>query len=355
MKISCYAFLFVLAGALFSGSLAHAQDGGPAVEFVLDEASAAPGEQVTLAITLNGFEDVNGVQFSLDWNPDVLEYESVGNFGLPGLGPANFETSEEDAEQGRRAVVWSSGTPVTVDDGTAMFEVTFTGVGEDGESTDVLFADEPTERKVFVNFGPATFVGVDGSARLPVELSAFEAVVDDAEGAVVLAWHTASETNNDGFVVEQRRAGGGAFERIGYVAGAGTTTEAQRYTHRAEGLAPGTYAFRLKQMDRDGAYTYSPTVEATVRTAAPYQLSHAYPNPARGRAEVSLVVGEAQEVAVELFDVLGRRVAVLHRGPLAADAPHRFAVNGARLPSGLYFVLAAGETFSASRSVTLLR
>ena len=70
---------------------------------------------------------------------------------------------------------------------------------------------------------------------------------------------------------------------------------------------------------------------------------------------VTLQVAEAQAVTVAVFDALGRRVAVLHDGPLPASQAHTFTLDGADLPSGTYVVRAIGETFAASQAVTLLR
>jgi hypothetical protein len=63
---------------------------------------------------------------------------------------------------------------------------------------------------------------------IPVELSSFTAAVNDNN--VELKWNTATETNNQGFDVE-RKAGNGSFEKIGYVAGFGTTTEPKAYSY----------------------------------------------------------------------------------------------------------------------------
>ena len=89
--------------------------------------------------------------------------------------------------------------------------------------------------------------------------------------------------------------------------------------------------------------------------AEAFTLSTAYPNPFRGTAAFTLEVAEAQRVAVEVFDVLGRRVATLHDGLLAAGAAHRFALDGRDLPSGVYVVRATGDAFSATQSVTRVR
>jgi hypothetical protein len=91
--------------------------------------------------------------------------------------------------------------------------------------------------------------------------------------------------------------------------------------------------------------------------AAPvtHALSAPVPNPSTGRAAFMLEVAEAQVVRVEVMDALGRRVATLHDGTLAAGSAHRFVLDGSSLPSGVYAVRAVGETFSDVRILTLTR
>ena len=49
-----------------------------------------------------------------------------------------------------------------------------------------------------------------------------------------------------------------------------------------------------------------------------FEVSEAYPNPFATRTTFALRAGDAQQVVVEVYDVLGRRVAELFRGPLAS-------------------------------------
>lgn len=188
---------------------------------------------------------------------------------------------------------------------------------------------------------------------LPVELAAFTAVGD--AGAVRLSWSTLSETNNAGFNVEMRRGAEGAFEKIGFVEGAGTTQEARTYTFRHEGLAPGIYAFRLQQIDFDGASEYSPIVETTVGVPGTHALSSFYPNPFNPRTSFKLTLARTQQVSIEAFDVLGRRVALLHEGELTGAQEHTFQFDAAALPSGQYLVRVTGEQFVETRSVMLVK
>jgi hypothetical protein len=79
-----------------------------------------------------------------------------------------------------------------------------------------------------------------------------------------------------------------------------------------------------------------------------------YPNPSAGAATVTLTLAEAEEVRVAVYDVLGRTVAVLHEGALAAGS-NELRLDGAGLPPGVYIVRAEGEAFRVTRRVTLLR
>ena len=84
-------------------------------------------------------------------------------------------------------------------------------------------------------------------------------------------------------------------------------------------------------------------------------LSEAYPNPFQQVAELALTVREVRHVRAEMFDVLGRRVALLHDGPLEANRAHRLAIDGRDLANGLYLVRVVGERFAETRRVMVAR
>src|SRR5690606_16344156 len=68
-----------------------------------------------------------------------------------------------------------------------------------------------------------------------------------------------------------------------------------------------------------------------------------HPNPVRGAAVVALTLPQPGAVAVSVYDVLGRRVAVLHEGPLGAGR-HEVVLDGRGLASGLYLAVARVES-----------
>lgn len=176
---------------------------------------------------------------------------------------------------------------------------------------------------------------VRDGGTLPVVWGDVAAVAQ--RGAVLVRWQTLGETGNAGFTVETQGAGAAAWRALGRVAGAGSTLETRAYAFAASGLPPGVHRFRIQQTDLDGAFAYSPVTEAHVRAGAPLTLAAA-PNPFGGRAAVTVHLDHAADLHAEVFDALGRRVAVLADQATARAGTHRFDVDGARLAAGVYVV-----------------
>ncbi len=112
---------------------------------------------------------------------------------------------------------------------------------------------------------------------IPVEQISF--TVSVASNDVQLTRITASEFNNRGFDVERAsslntRLSVGTlplqvWDRIGFVIGTGTNV----YSFTDKNLVSGNYCFRLKQIDLNGTYTYSNTIEVTVDIPVNYNLA----------------------------------------------------------------------------------
>lgn len=187
---------------------------------------------------------------------------------------------------------------------------------------------------------------------LPVELTRFDVAIDGQRA--LLTWETASETENAGFYVEHR-AVETAWNRLQFVEGAGTTEAAQRYRYETDVLAPGTHHFRLAQVDVDGTVHTSDVQTVIVRSSARLDLRASGPNPAVDATEMSVVLREAADVTIEVFDLLGRRRAVLHDGPLSGGDTHRFPVTVSAWASGTYLVRVTGAGVPVTRRLTVVR
>jgi hypothetical protein len=188
-------------------------------------------------------------------------------------------------------------------------------------------------------------------SAFPVELTAFSAIADGS--TALLAWQTASETNNAGFEVEHRA--GESWQRLSFVEGMGTTNNPQSYAYRTADLDPGRHVFRLRQVDFDGTFDYSPEVEMTITMAGAYVLSDIFPNPFNPQASFTLAVGSEQHVRVVVYDMLGRQVSLLHDSLLKAHETQRFTFDSGGLPSGTYLLHAEGETFRETRKLVLAK
>lgn len=93
------------------------------------------------------------------------------------------------------------------------------------------------------------------NALLPVTLSGF--TVSKQNNNILLAWSTASEINNKIFVIEHA-TDGIHFKTIGTVKAASNISQTNNYSFVHINPGYGTHFYRLKQVDADGQYTYSP-------------------------------------------------------------------------------------------------
>ncbi len=110
-----------------------------------------------------------------------------------------------------------------------------------------------------------------------VELTSFASLV--LGNSVKLSWSTATELENLGFEVQRKINASGDFNKIGFVAGSGTTTEAKNYSYTDANVIPGSYTYRLKAIAFDSTYEYSNSVNVTFATPFQTGLGQNYPNP----------------------------------------------------------------------------
>ena len=143
-------------------------------------------------------------------------------------------------------------------------------------------------------FGPS-FI-----STLPVRLLQFNGRVDN--GIVYLNWNTSQEINNSHFDVE-RSSNGTSFEKIGTVAAHGGISNAYSFNDTKAGTVN---FYRLKQVDKNGASTYSKTV--LIRGDLDKIGAKVSPNPFRGSVNVSFQSAKAETVTIRLFSQTGQLV-----------------------------------------------
>ncbi|MDO7845788.1 T9SS type A sorting domain-containing protein [Hymenobacter sp. M29] len=186
---------------------------------------------------------------------------------------------------------------------------------------------------------------------LPVELLSFNAERqgDDA----LLRWATASEKNNDHFEVESS-PDGRTFRRIGTVAGQGSSTQRHDYSLPDPNLA--RYAaeqvyYRLRQVDKDGAASYSPIRTVQVPAAGGFAVQ-AYPQPFGSELNLLLRTPETGPVTIALLDGLGR-VLLTRQATLAPGSTVLPLPEAAALSFGVYVLSISHNAYH--RTVKIVR
>lgn len=190
---------------------------------------------------------------------------------------------------------------------------------------------------------------------IPVELTSFIALVDGNN--VKLTWSTASEKNNLGFEIQRRS--GSKFVTIGYVKGKGTTTQAQTYSYTDKDLTAGKYAYRLRQVDYNGAYEFSQIIEVNVEAPKIFSLGQNYPNPFNPSTKIDFNLAVDSKVTLKIFNLLGEEVALIVSGNLNAGT-HNVIFDASKLNTGIYiYKLEAagsdGSTFRSVKKMTLIK
>jgi hypothetical protein len=190
---------------------------------------------------------------------------------------------------------------------------------------------------------------------LPIELVSFSGV--SHENSVLLTWVTASESGNAGFEVQHAVVEGSRispFSKRGWVEGGGYSLNARTYSYRVEDVGPGYHLFRLKQVDLDGSFSLSPTIDVVLDGSSARPALRVYPNPAQDLVMVEFGMIRGVPVRVALYDVLGRELVVLYEGAAGSDRMMRSPLFVGHLPAGLYFVrVEAGSSFVVGRPLVV--
>ena len=205
---------------------------------------------------------------------------------------------------------------------------------------------------------PAVYYGFDDVSLtrdtvppVPVELTSFSANILDNN--VSLTWQTATELNNKGFEI-QRKALGSEFTVIAFVNGNGTTTQMNEYSYIDKNLEQGKYFYRLKQIDLDGQYNYSQTIEVTVQLLDKFTLKQNYPNPWNPTTTIGYVLPEKTNARLSVINALGEEILLLVNEEQDKGF-HQVELDGTKLSSGIYFYRINAGNFVETKKMLLLK
>lgn len=251
---------------------------------------------------------------------------------------------------------------------SAVTEVWYLFVAKNGATVQMLLRDgSATSGIVAVDF--IRWSGGVVDIPVPIQLASFAATRCD-EASVNLEWSTLSETNNFGFFIQRKGSSDQDYADLpgSFVAGHGTTVVPQAYSYRDESANPGTWWYRLKQVDLDGTVNLLDPIQVSILSdvkdnmPASFGLDQNYPNPFNPTTSIRYTVGvvsrqssvASSRVRLAVFDLVGREVAVLVDG-MKEPGTYVAEFNASGLPSGVYFYRLTAGDFTQTRRLVLMR
>jgi hypothetical protein len=144
------------------------------------------------------------------------------------------------------------------------------------------------------------------------------------------------------------------WSKIGFVEGNGTTNAPKSYSF-TDKSASGKISYRLKQIDRDGKFEYSQTVEVTSLSAPKeFGLEQNYPNPFNPTTAISFQLSAVGFTTLKIYDAIGREAATLVNEVKEAGT-YTAQFDGARFSSGIYFAKLTSDRKTQMKKLLLLK
>jgi hypothetical protein len=116
-----------------------------AVTVIAEMESGQPGDTVYVDVTVKNFTDMLALQYSMAWNPAIIDFYETQWTGAV-AGTPTFNTGPALVDAGKLTFLWEAplAAGVTVSDNTVMYRVGFIVVGSVGQSSPVSFTGDPT-------------------------------------------------------------------------------------------------------------------------------------------------------------------------------------------------------------------
>ena len=185
--------------------------------------------------------------------------------------------------------------------------------------------------------------GMDRQTPLPVELISFTAKKKDNKD-VVAEWKTAFEQNTSHFELEVAKGNSdyqnGRFVKIGEVTSPGNSNAERSYSYTdTEAGKTGVRYYRLKIVDRDNTFVYSPARPVIFSNDIQWQV---YPNPSVGIYNFIYQANQNETVSIKVYDVNGKLVKQMSLIGNGFVQKAELDLKAAKFPPGIYLMSAEG-------------
>lgn len=170
---------------------------------------------------------------------------------------------------------------------------------------------------------------------LPIELIDFEAKCNNKN--ISLKWHTASEINNKGFMLE-RSNNGNDFTVIGEIEAKQNSNNIKEYSYIDFSSSDELNYYRLAQQDYDGKINYSKTISISNNCQNNGLKILAFPNPSNREINIQLHTEDKEQIAhIELINHIGE---IIYRMESNVKNIENLVINTRQFSPGIYFLKA---------------
>lgn len=181
---------------------------------------------------------------------------------------------------------------------------------------------------------PATYT-LNWLNPLPITLSSFTGIASKCDA--VLQWKTSQEINADRFVVEQN-SNGLDFTAVAEIKSTNSST-GNAYQTSISQPAANVY-YRLKMLDKNGKFSYSPIVLVRTNCSTTDYLS-VYPNPVRTNFTLSFHSSYKGQAILQIVNEAGQQLAGI-KVQISSSA-NRINLDMSNFVPGLYMLSLVNE------------
>jgi hypothetical protein len=172
-----------------------------------------------------------------------------------------------------------------------------------------------------------------------------------------LNWATGFNEDNDHFVVERKYETDNQFEDIGIVQ-ANSTLNLKKYDYEFDDLAvekSGTYYYRLKQVNKDGSFTYSKIISVHVELGIEEFSVTLFPNPVNDILHIEVWIPLDTELEMIVFENNGKLVQTSVFDQYVSKGKYNEVLNTSQLDAGQYILQIKTSNGVVYRKFTVLR
>ncbi len=159
--VFCFLCLFLSTGSIFAQALSPVIISLPAV-------AAKKGDTLNLPIRVKNFNKVTSTQFSLHWNPDVLDFIKSNKYALNIKEADHFNFL--NVTKGELVFAWYDGTTkgVNLPDSSVLFNIKYFYKGEKDVKSEITFDSIPVRIEVTVDGKDANYLFKQGTINVPM-------------------------------------------------------------------------------------------------------------------------------------------------------------------------------------------